>query len=278
MPTLTLAADLTLHYLDANPDATRTILLLHGLGANGNSWLPQVPALVAAGYRVLAPDLRGFGQSSYPGRSGIDAMAHDAAALVRAVVDGPVDVAGLSMGGTVALQMALDHGALVRRLVLINTCARLRPRHPAGWLFYLTRYLALYALGPRGQARLVARRTFPHAHQEELRGSFAEQIAQANWQGYLAALRALGCFNVFPRLGEVRAPTLVLSGEHDRTIPLAFQQGLVAGIAGARQVILAGAGHGMPADQPDAVNAPFVAFLREDERPYYLSGVPQERD
>jgi pimeloyl-ACP methyl ester carboxylesterase len=264
MPTLTVARGLRLHYLDENRQAPRVVLLLHGLGANGTSWLPQVPTLVAAGYRVLAPDLRGFGRSSYPGRTGIAAMAHDAAALVRTVVgDVPVDVAGLSMGGTVALQLALNHARLVRTLVLVNSCARLRPRHLRGWLFYLARYLALYAMGREAQARLVARRTFPHPHQGQLRGLFAEQILEADSSAYRAALRALGCFNVVPRLAEVAAPTLVVTGEHDRTIPPDLQGEMAAAIPEARQVILSGAGHAAPVDRAEAFNAVFLAFLEQ---------------
>ena len=75
MPTLPLSAVLTLHYLDINPHGSPTVLLLHGLGATGGSWELQVPALVRSGFRVLAPDLRGFGQSTYPGQTGIAEMA-----------------------------------------------------------------------------------------------------------------------------------------------------------------------------------------------------------
>ncbi|MBY0524104.1 MAG: alpha/beta hydrolase [Gemmataceae bacterium] len=261
MPTLSLSPRLALHYHDVNPQADRTVLLLHGLGANGSSWLPQFEALAGAGYRVLAPDLRGFGRSSYPGSTGIAEMARDAADMLASLTDGPVDVAGLSMGGIVALQLALDHRPLVRRLVLVNTCARLRPRHVSGWLTYLLRYLTLYVMGSEAQARLVARRTFPHEHQDTLRRYFAEQILEADAYAYRAALRALACFNAAARLADVRVPTLVLSGEHDRTIPLEMQRGLVEGIAGAQHIILPAGGHAMPADQPEAFNRAFLNFL-----------------
>jgi len=264
MPSLNLS-DLTLHYLDVNAGAPRTVLLLHGLGVTGASWRLQIPALAAAGYRVLAPDLRGFGRSSYPGRTGIGDMAHDAADLVRAQADGPVDVVGISMGGTVALHLAVDHPDVVDRLVLVNTAARLRPRHPAGWLLYALRYAALYAMGFSAQAQLVARRTFPQPHQTEMRRVLVEQIMQANPYAYRASLRALGFFDIHPRLGEIGAPTLVVSSERDSAIPLHHQQPLADGIPGARHVVIPEAGHGVIAERADVFNSVLVDFLSADD-------------
>jgi 3-oxoadipate enol-lactonase len=260
MPRHTLS-DLTLHYLDVNAGAQRTVLLLHGLGVTGSSWRLQIPALATEGYRVLAPDLRGFGRSSYPGRTGISDMAQDVAELVRAQANGPVDVVGISMGGTVALQLAVDHGDVIDRLVLVNTTSRLRPSHPAGWVLYALRYVALYAMGFTAQAHLVARRTFPQPHQAELRRVLVEQIMQANPYAYRASLRALGFFDIHPRLGEIGAPTLVISSERDSAIPLQHQRPLVEGIPGARHVVIPDAGHGVIAERADVFNRVLVDFL-----------------
>lgn len=262
LPASTLSANgLTLSYLDLNPQGHSPVLLLHGLGANGSSWLPQFSALLDAGHRVIAPDLRGFGKSSYPGRTSIADMARDVAELLRVVAGEPVHVAGLSMGGTVALQLALEYPALLRSLTLVNTSARFRPCRLDGWVYYLLRYSLLYLMSQRAQARLVARRTFPLPHQEELRCVFAEQILQANRQGYMAALRAIGCFNVLHRLGEIQTPTLVVTGERDGTVPPAIQRLLSDGIAGARQITIPQGGHAVTADQPDEFNRILLDFL-----------------
>jgi pimeloyl-ACP methyl ester carboxylesterase len=261
MPTLTLSPGLTLHYWEGNEQGSSTVVLLHGLGATSRSWQLQFKALISAGYRVLAPDLRGFGQSTYPGRGGLSLMAHDVAALIRTVIAGPVHVAGLSMGGTVALHLALEHPQLIDRLVLINTCARLRPQRLDGWLSYALRYLYLASLSMPSQGRLVARNTFPHPHQAELRRHLAEQIAQADRHGYLAALWSLGCYNVLPRLPEIQAPTLVVTGGRDHILPPARQRDLVEGIRGARQVILPEGGHGVTADQAESFNRVLLDFL-----------------
>jgi 3-oxoadipate enol-lactonase len=261
MPTLSLSAELSLHYFDVNARGGPTVLLLHGLGATADSWKPQVPALVEAGYRVLIPDQRGFGRSTYPGSTGIVEMAHDAAQLLRGLTDGPVHVVGISMGGTVALQLALEHPALIESLVLVNTAARLRPYRLDGWLSYAVRYVLLWAIGQRIQARLVARNTFPLPHQEEVRRLLAEQIVQANRSAYLASLRALGCFNVLSRLEEICAPTLIVTGERDGTISPARQRLLADGIAGARHEVIPDAGHGVTADQPALFNELLLEFF-----------------
>jgi pimeloyl-ACP methyl ester carboxylesterase len=265
MPTLTLSPGLTLHYLDINPEAQDAVLLLHGLGADGTSWRLQINALAAEGYRVVAPDLRGFGRSTYPGSISLAAMAADVAVLVRSLGCESIAVAGISMGGTVALHLALDHAAVVRRLVLVNICDRLRPTRLRGWLDYALRYVCLYSMGMRAQAWLVARHTFPHPHQAELRRLLAEQIVQSNRHGYMGALRALGCFNVRPRLSDIRVPTLVVTGSQDSTIPPAAQATLVAGIAGAEQVTIPEGGHGLTVDSPVEFNRTLLAFLRQEE-------------
>ena len=101
----------------------------------------------------------------------------------------------------------------------------------------------------------------PQPHQEELRRTLAEQILQANQYAYRASLRALGCFDVSHRLGEIRVPTLVVSGGRDGTIPLPLQRLLAEKIPGARQAVLAEAGHGAIADCPEAFNQVLLDFI-----------------
>jgi pimeloyl-ACP methyl ester carboxylesterase len=188
-------------------------------------------------------------------------MAEDMAELLRALARPPVYVVGLSMGGAVALQLALNHASHVQGLVLVNTSARLRPGRVDGWIYYALRYSLLYLLSRRAQARMVARRTFPHGHQEKLRRLFAAQICEANVQGYRAALRALGFFDVSDRLAEIQARTLVVTGERDTTIPPVLQRFLADSIPGARQVVIGDGGHAVPADQPHHFNKVLLDFL-----------------
>jgi pimeloyl-ACP methyl ester carboxylesterase len=65
------------------------------------------------------------------------------------------------MGGTIALQLALDAPALIRKLVLVNTFARLRPKNPNLWFYYALRFIMVQMLGLAAQAHFVAQRIFP---------------------------------------------------------------------------------------------------------------------
>jgi 3-oxoadipate enol-lactonase len=265
MPEVTLSPGLTIHYLDINPELERVILLLHGLGADGSSWQLQFPALTALGYRILAPDARGFGQSTYPPDSpaSIQATARDFARLLEQLGINRVDVVGISMGGTHALALTLDCPELVGRLVLVNTFAHLRPRSLNGWLYYALRFVLVHTLGLEVQARTVAARIFPKPDQAELRSTLIQQVIQADPKAYRAAMRALAKFNVKQRLSEIYAPTLVITGEQDTTVPRDVQQQLAEAIPKARQVHLPGAGHALSVDTPLQFNQILIEFLSD---------------
>jgi 3-oxoadipate enol-lactonase len=262
MPFLDLATGARLFYLDENPAAPQAVLLLHGLGANGNSWQLQTPALIGAGFRVIAPDTPGFGQSTYPGDgTSILKLTSPIAELLGRLQLGPTHVVGISMGGTQALQLALDWPECVAKLVLVNTFAHLDLSKAISWPYFLLRFILVHTLGLEAQGKAVARRIFPHADQEILRQMLIDQIMQADPHGYRAAMRALARFNVSPRLHEIMSPSLVITGAQDTTVPIRDQDALVHGIANARQVIIPGAGHAVSVDKPEEFNHNLLEFL-----------------
>jgi pimeloyl-ACP methyl ester carboxylesterase len=224
-----------LHYLDPYPLSDPAVLLLHGLGADSSSWTLQFAPLGAAGFRPIAPDVSGFGKSAYDGqgwnvRGAADSIADLISKLGAAA---PAHVVGLSMGGVIAQQLALDSPRLVRRLVLVSTFSHLRPDTLRGWLYFTRRAVLLYTLGIRAQATLVARELFPEPAQEPIREILVEQISRADPRAYRAAMRALGTFNSSGRLHEIQSPTLVVTGERDTTVSSRNQAQLVRLIRGA---------------------------------------------
>lgn len=262
MPVVSLSTGIPQHYLDPHPAGTPAVLLLHGLGASGASWELQFPALSAAGLRPLAVDVRGFGRTPNPSRTWSPAqVARDMDALLSALSLESAHVVGISMGGVLAQQFALDYPHRVRRLVLVNTFARLQPDGVSGWLYFLYRFLLVHLISLEQQGRVVAQRIFPHPHQEALRQALREQIRQAEPRTYRAAMRALGRFNALERLAELQMPVLVVTGSEDTTVPPAAQQELTQRIPHAQQVTISGAGHGVIADAPEAFNHALVTFL-----------------
>jgi len=253
-----------LHFLDPNPSGSPGVLLLHGLGADASSWTLQFPALVEAGFRPLAPDVPGFGASRYDGRGwSLKRVAAALAGLLDEAATGPVDVVGLSMGGVIAQQLALDKPQCVKKLALASTFAALRPESAAGWVYWLRRTLLVSFKGIPAQARFVAGRLFPRPEQEPLRRMLIEQITRADPRAYRAAMRALGLFDSRRRLAQIQAPTLVITGADDGTVSPSAQRALAQGIPGARQVVIAGAGHAVSVDHFEEFNAALLAFLAE---------------
>ncbi len=265
MPVIELSTGIPQHFLDPQPEGAPAVLLLHGLGATAESWALQMPALIQAGYRPLAVDVRGFGKTPFPDRRWSPAqVAQDMDALLAALGLESAHVVGISMGGVLAQQFALDFPQRVRRLVLVNTFARLKPGGLGGWLYFLYRFLLVQFISLEKQARLVSRRIFPHPEQEPLRQMLIEQIRQADPRAYRAAMRALGAFDVLDRLPGLSMPVLVVTGEQDTTVPPASQRQMAARIPHARQVVIPNAGHAVIADQAEAFNRELLAFLSAD--------------
>lgn len=248
--------------LDPDDSNNPGILLLHGLGANASSWTLQLDALIEAGFRPIAPDLPGFGDSAYDGQGwNFKRIATLLADLVTRLNAAPVHLVGLSMGGVVAQQFALDYPQHVRKLVLVSTFSVLRPKSIAQWFYFLQRVLVVHTLGLEQQAKIVAKRVFPHPEQAELRRMAEEQIASADPRAYRAAMRCLGIFDSRKRLSQIAAPTLVITGADDSTVPPAAQTRLAEAIPNARQVILPNAGHASAIDQAEGFNRHLLEFI-----------------
>jgi pimeloyl-ACP methyl ester carboxylesterase len=183
------------------------------------------------------------------------------AALLAALEAPPAHVVGLSLGGCVALALALDHGVHVRSLTLVNTFARLSPAGPRGALRMLVR-LGLLACAPmRTVAAHVARGLFPRPEQRELYLAAVTSLASNPRRAYLASIRALAAFDVRRRLGDVRCPTLVVAGDGDTTVSLASKTLLQRSIPGAELVVISDSGHVTPYDQAERFAALLLAFV-----------------
>jgi len=237
--------------------ATPTVLI-HGLGTDRRIWLYQVPEFCSR-VPTLTVDLRGHGRSSAPdGEWTVADMGRDIVRLLRQLGAEKANLVGLSLGGMVAQQFALDYPYATASLVLVDTIAG----PPPGGDQPLREALAFIEAQPMraiAETRIAA--AFTDAVDPVMRGHVIEQAALNDKDNYLRAARATFSFNVRERLGEIAAPTLVVVGEQDRTFPMAWMEDVASGIRGARLVRLSGAAHISNMERPREFNRAVLDFL-----------------
>ena len=261
MPMLPLDG-VSLH-CDTAGDGT-PVLLLHGLGSSGRDWEFVTPRL-AAHHRVFVPDARGHGRSETPpGPYGVPLFSRDIAALCDALGLKQVHVVGLSMGGMMGFQLAVDRPDLVRSLVIVNSGPELKARTLRRKLAFATRLLVLRFLGPMGMAKMLAPRLFPKPEQADLRQRVLDTFGHNDPDAYLRATRGLLGWSVLERVKDIACPVLVLHSERDYTT-LSEKQAYVDLLRDARLQVLSDSGHAAPLDQPEQLAEAVEAFLREVE-------------
>jgi len=259
MPVAT-ASGITLHYLDEGRGDP--IVFLHGMGSCGEDWVLQTREF-AEEYRVIAPDLRGHGRSDKPpGPYSMALFAADVAALLDTLSIDRAHIVGLSLGGLVAQRLAINFPDRVRSLTLTNTFARLISGNLIELARLLRRGLISLLLPLDRSAEYVAAGLFPLPHQVEIRRLTAQRIAGNDWTAYRATIAAIRRFDSRRDLSRIDSPTLVVTGDRDRTVPRARQRELARGIRGAQWEIVRNSGHATPIDQPDVYNELLAVFLK----------------
>jgi len=237
------------------------LLLLHGLGSSQADWQLQTPVF-ARSFCVIAPDCRGHGKSDKPpGPYSIELFADDVTALLTYLGVAQAHVLGVSMGGLVAQQLALDSPQAVKSLLLVNTFSHLVVAGLGAWLTVLRRILTMQFLSMAHIGQLVAHQLFPKPEQETLRQITAQRWALNDRTAYRAAARAVWRFNVAERLGEINCPTLIIAGENDTTVLTPHRQALHWGIPSSRLVVIPDSTHATPVDQPEVFNRTVLEFL-----------------
>jgi len=239
------------------------LLMIHGLGSSSADWAFQLDDF-SARHDLVMPDLRGSGRSGKPNeRYSIVQFADDLWALLDSLDLDIVDILGFSLGGAVALEMALMRPRRVRRLVLCNTLANYRTDT---WRKRVEAYLQIVlvrAIGLRRTAILISKRLFPHPEQAPKRQRVIDVVGANSPHMYLATMRALIGWHALDRLGALQARTLIIAAEHDYT-PLADKREELRHFPSAEFVVVEGSRHGTPFDATAAFNAHVLRFLSAD--------------
>jgi 3-oxoadipate enol-lactonase len=240
------------------------VLLIHGLGSSQRDWSRQIPAL-ARKHRVVIYDQRGHGASSHALRAfTMRDLALDAAALIRRLGLARCHVVGLSLGGMVAFQLAVDEPELVRSLVIVNSGPEVIPRNMKERAAILLRRALSRVLPMRWLGTMIVRRLFPHPEQQALRAEFLERFAGNHKPSYRKAMAAILGWSVSDRLEAVTQPVLAVSGDRDYTTVDRKRQ-YVDRLLRATLAVVENSGHATPVDQPSAFNRLVLRFLEDVE-------------
>ncbi|MGC2288891.1 MAG: alpha/beta hydrolase [Thermoplasmata archaeon] len=241
---------MALHVLEEG--AGDPVLLLHGLGGDHTVWDYQIPTL-AKSYRILAPDLRGHGQSPPPegARYTFGEFEGDIRKLLDDRKTGPVHLVGLSGGGLLALRLLVDDPSRVRTLALFGAMGHMDNHTRAvgqAWADILRDE------GPAAYSRRLARDLFApdwlEAHMD-----LAERIAKSqekrDLRGVVQWALAMKDYDLRSRLGKVHTPTIILHGLDDGVVDPSHARLLRQAIPGSEVRLFPNTGHLIPIERPD---------------------------
>jgi 3-oxoadipate enol-lactonase len=241
-----------LRYTDAGQGLP--LVFLHGFPLSRGVWQKQIEGLRWS-YRVIAPDLRGLGDSeTQPGPTTMAQCARDLRALLQQLMTGPVVLIGHSMGGYVALAFARQFPELLRGLVLVSTKAGQDTAEAAAGRRVMAEKVK--AEGVQVVVEAMAPKMLAAGNQD------AQMVAQV--LGFMAPSRPAGVIGALlgmaerpdatALLAQIAVPTLVITGADDTLIPPAESETLAQAIRGAQLKVIPHAGHLVAFEQPDEFN------------------------
>jgi pimeloyl-ACP methyl ester carboxylesterase len=260
----------TLHYDDTGPSTGLPVLLIHGHPFNRTLWAPQVEALVAAGHRVIAPDLRGYGESGVEaGTVYLADFADDLVGLLDHLGIEQAVVGGVSMGGQIAMELQRGHAHRVSALVLSDTSAPAETEEGKAFRNRLADRLLTEGMG--GYADEVIGKMLADYNVTAM-PDVAEHVLRmmraTDPRGAAAALRGRAERPDYrDTLGAVRSPVLIVVGADDVYTPVSDAETIRELVPHAVLTVIDGAGHLPGAEQPARFNAALLDFLAERVAP-----------
>ena len=240
--------------------AGEPLLFLHGLGTDGRSWEYQRD-FFAEQFRVIVADVRGHGRSAKPsGPYSVPQFAADIFTLLNHLQIDTFHLVGLSMGGMIGFQMAVDQPERFKSLTIVNSGPELVPQNwQERWQIWQRR-LVLNFSSMEKIGEFIGGRLFPEPEQAEYKKLFVQQMRENDPKAYKAATNALIGWSVRAQLGRIQCPVLVISSDMDYT-PVANKEVYVRELPTARLEVINNSRHGTPIDQPEAFNTAVLQFL-----------------
>jgi 3-oxoadipate enol-lactonase len=263
MPTLP-ANGATIHYTERGPADAPPVILLHGFPLDARMWAAQLDTLPVT-HRVVTPDFRGFGQSPPAGPFTLDHLADDVHALAQQLRLSRFVLAGLSMGGYVALAYAKKYPDTLRALILLDTQAAAdtpESRQNRDRLIAAAR-----EHGPKPVADAMLQKMIPEStakNRPQVVRDLRQMMDGANPESMANALAAMRDRpDHTSTLSTIQVPTLIVVGDQDAITPPEVAKKMQEKIPNAQLKIITGAGHMTPMEQPEQVNTTLTDFLHK---------------
>ena len=238
------------------------VLFIHGFPHNRTLWTPQLQGLTIQA-RCIAPDLRGFGETTVAAPYSMERYADDLALLLDVLHIDRAVVAGLSMGGYIAFAMWRQHPQRVRGLVLCNTrpgADSAEAREKRRGMMALARERGSAAIADAMMTGMLGKTT--RERRPEITNSVHRMISSSPVEGVVGALQAMmERPDSTPTLATINVPTLIVTGDEDTIIPVDEARAMHAAIRGSSLEIISGAGHLSNLERPAAFNHVFSEYL-----------------
>jgi len=262
-------SNVSLHVIDnGNLKAKGTIVFSHGLLFSTGMWMYQIPHF-SKNYRVIAFDHRGQGLSEVPPGATIidpDQNADDAIELLDIITKqeklGPVHWVGFSMGGFAGMRVANKRPELLKSLSLVSTDAEADVENKSLKSKILTLFIRFF-----GPTRFLVGEIIPIFYKEIRNDTEAMALWSDFWmmnlhRGVWRSVEGVIHRKAYPEYKQIKVPTLVIHGDSDASLPVSHAKTVAAGIKGAKLVIVEGAGHQSPQEQPEIVTKSIEDFIQ----------------
>lgn len=248
MPTIEL--DGSHLYFSLSGRGAQDILFVHGSGCDHTLWSYQVKGLRDS-FSIAAVDLNGHGRSPLREGDGLSTYTQDVLAVLERL-SRRAFLVGHSLGGAIALNVALYHPERIGGLGLIGTGARLR---------VLPELLALLQRDFEAAIELILSLAFGERSEPKLLTKAKEQMRENGQKALLRDLLTCDSFDVMDKLNRIKVPTLVICGREDRLTPVKYSEYLRDHIPDATLRVIEGAGHMVMLERPEQLNRAIQEFL-----------------
>lgn len=250
-----------LFYELSGKESGETVLFLHGLGSSSQDWEKQVDAFTSE-YRVMTIDMRGHGQSDKPHEPySMSVFASDVKELLSRQGIEKVHLVGLSMGGMIGFQLAVDSQELIQSMTIINSGPGVVIKTFKDRFSVWLRFLIVRFMGMKKMGETIAPRLFVEPEQEALRQLFVQHWAQNDPKAYMNAMRAIVGWDVEDRIHTINCPTLIIASDQDYT-PVSAKESYMKKMPSATLHIVENAHHAVPVEHPDVINEVLMSFIK----------------